>query len=107
MVMITDRPATPALDEAAVQELRGRLRGALIQPGDPGYDAARRVYNAMIDKHPALIAQCADVADVVAAVTFARQHHLPLAVRGGGHNGPGLGTTDDGLVLDLAPMKGI
>ncbi len=106
-MITTDRPAAPTPDEAAIQDLRGRLRGALIQPGDPAYEQARQVYNGMIDKRPALIARCVDVADVIAAVTFAREQGLTLAVRGGGHNGPGLGTCDDGLVVDLAPMKGI
>ncbi|HEX5501669.1 MAG TPA: FAD-binding oxidoreductase, partial [Thermomicrobiales bacterium] len=93
--------------DTATLELRAHLHGELIEPGDDGYEAARHVYNAMIDRRPALIARCADVADVVAAVNFARTHELTLAVRGGGHSGPGLGTCDDGLVLDLAPMKGI
>src|SRR5215469_6652978 len=87
--------------------LKAIFRGELIQPGDATYDAARKVYNGMIDKHPALIARCADVADVIAGVNFARDYELTLAVRGGGHNGPGLGVCDDGLVLDLSQMKGI
>lgn len=95
------------LTAAAVQDFASRLRGELIQPGDPTYDSARKVYNGMIDKHPALIARCADVADVIACVNFARDCELALAVRGGGHNGPGLGVCDDGLVLDLSQMKGI
>ena len=95
------------LGETAVQELASHLRGTLIRRGDAGYEQARAVYNGMIDKHPALIARCVDVADVVAAVTFAREHQLTLAVRGGGHNGPGLGTSSDGLVVDLSGMKGI
>jgi FAD/FMN-containing dehydrogenase len=99
--------STVALDDVAVQDFRAKLRGALILPGDENYEAARKVYNGMIDKRPALIAQCVDVADVMSAVNFAREHHLPLAVRGGGHNGPGLGTCDGGLVIDLARMKGI
>jgi FAD/FMN-containing dehydrogenase len=99
------RPGT--VDEAAVADLRSRLRGDVILPSDDGYDRARAVYNAMIDRHPALIARCADVADVIAAVAFAREHTLTLAVRGGGHNGGGLGTCDDGLVIDLSPMKGV
>ncbi len=98
---------TVTLEETAVQELASRMRGTLLRPGEVGYEQARQVYNAMIDKHPALIARCVDVADVIAAVNFARKHELALAVRGGGHNGPGLGTVDDGLVVDLAGMKGI
>ncbi len=91
----------------AVTTLRAQLRGELIQPGDARYGEARRVYNAMIDKHPALIARCADVADVIHSVNFARDNNLLLAVRGGGHNGAGLGSCDDGLVIDLGRMKGI
>jgi FAD/FMN-containing dehydrogenase len=96
-----------ALDAETVQAFKARLRGALIQPGDEAYEVARKVYNGMIDKRPALIAQCVDVADVMSAVNFAREHELLVAVRGGGHNGPGLGTCDDGLVIDLSRMKGI
>src|SRR5579884_2074354 len=96
-----------ALEETAVQELASRMRGELIRAGDAGYEQAARVYNGMIEKRPALIAHCRDVADVIAAVNFAREHELTLAVRGGGHSGPGLGTCDDGLVIDLSGMKGI
>jgi FAD/FMN-containing dehydrogenase len=98
---------TLPLDKLVVQELASRLRGTLLRPGADGYEQAYQVYNAMINKHPALIARCRDVADVIAAVNFARNHQLTLAIRGGGHNGPGLGTVDDGLVIDLADMKGI
>jgi hypothetical protein len=83
------------------------LRGQLVQPGDATYDDARRVYNAMIDRYPKFIVQCRDVADVVHGVNFARDHSLLLAVRGGGHNGGGLGTCDDGLVIDLSALQGI
>ena len=93
--------------QASVEAFRAQLRGALIEPGDPSYDAARRVYNAMIDKRPRFIAQCADVADVIASVNFARENDLLLAVRGGAHNGGGLGVCDDGLVIDLARLRGI
>ena len=93
-------------DEAAIANLKASLRGSLILPDDEGYDAARRVYNGMIDKHPGAIARCVDVADVIAAVNFARKHQVTLAIRGGGHNGGGLGTCDGGLVIDLSPMKG-
>ncbi|MCA1598686.1 MAG: FAD-linked oxidase, partial [Chloroflexi bacterium] len=68
---MTERPTVTAPDETAVQDLRGRLRGEVIQPGDPSYDESRRIYNGMIDRRPALIARCVDVADVIAAVTFA------------------------------------
>ena len=94
-------------DTPSVQALRAQLRGTLLQPGDTGYDTARKVYNAMIDKRPALIARCADVADVIACVHHARDEKMLLAVRGGGHNGGGLGTCDGGLVIDLGAMRGI
>jgi FAD/FMN-containing dehydrogenase len=89
------------------QSLRTNLRGALIEPADPGYDAVRKVYNGMIDRRPAAIARCADAADVMAAVNFGRDNGLRIAIRGGGHNAGGLGICDDGLVIDLSPMKGI
>jgi FAD/FMN-containing dehydrogenase len=83
------------------------MRGAVIAPSDALYDDACRLYNGMIDKRPALIARCVNVADVIAAVNFGRDHGLLIAIRGGGHNGPGLGSCDDGLVIDLSPMKGV
>lgn len=98
---------TMVLEETAIQELASHLRGTLLRPSDTDYEEARQVYNGMINKHPALIARCVDAADVIAAVNYARDHQLTLAVRGGGHNGPGLGTCDDGLVIDLSLMKGI
>jgi FAD/FMN-containing dehydrogenase len=105
--MATTVTSAPTLDPTAVQALAATMRGALIQPADPTYDDARTVYNAMIDKHPALIAQCATVADIIAAVNFARDNDIIVAIRGGGHNGPGLGTVDDGLVIDLSRMNGV
>jgi len=93
------------MNEATIREFKANLRGELIEPGDKGYDAARKVYNAMIDKRPRLIARCVDVGDVMTAVNFARQNQMLLAVRGGGHNGGGLGVCDDGLVIDLSPMR--
>jgi FAD/FMN-containing dehydrogenase len=83
------------------------LRGRLIRPTDADYDTARAVYNGMIDKRPALIARCANVADVISSVNFAREQGMLLAIRGGGHNGPGLGTCDGGLVMDLSLLKGV
>ena len=83
------------------------LRGRVVQPGDSDYDASRRVYNAMIDRHPRLIVYCRDVADVMRSVDFARAQSLRLAVRGGGHNGGGLGICDEGLVIDLSGLRGI
>jgi FAD/FMN-containing dehydrogenase len=98
---------TPQLPEQAVSALGAQLRGELIQQSDTRYDDVRKVYNAMIDKRPALLARCANVADVINAVNFGQDNQLTVAVRGGGHNGPGLGTCDDGLVIDLSRMRGI
>src|SRR4029453_6944290 len=80
---------------------------ALLCPGDDGYDAARTVYNAMIDRRPALIIRCASAADVIAGRQFARAHNLLVSVRGGGHNVAGNAVCDGGLMLDLSPMQGI
>jgi len=95
------------LNESSVSDLKANLRGRVIERGDREYDEARKLYNAMIDKRPLLIAQCADVADVISSVCFGRENNLITAIRGGGHNGPGLGSCNDGLVIDLTPMKGV
>ena len=99
--------ATRSLTNAAVQTLAAHLRGRLLQPGDDGYDAARTVWNAMVDRRPALIARCAGAADVIAAVRFAREHDLLVSVRGGGHNVAGNAVCEDGLMIDLSPMKSV
>jgi FAD/FMN-containing dehydrogenase len=91
----------------AITQFSALLRGRIVKPGDADYEASRRLYNAMIDRRPALIVQCRDVADVMHSVDFAREQSLLLAVRGGGHNGGGLGSCDDGLVIDLSALKGI
>ncbi len=88
-------------------QFRQNLRGRLITRSDSDYDEARSLYNAMIDKRPLLIAKCVDTADIIAAVNFGREHDLLIAIRGGGHNGPGLASCDDGLVIDLSMMKGV
>ncbi|HKJ33412.1 MAG TPA: FAD-binding oxidoreductase [Balneolales bacterium] len=93
--------------ESQADQLRTSFRGPLFTKRDTGYDDARKLYNGMIDKHPSIIAQCVDVADVIAAVNLGRDSGLPIAIRGGGHSGPGLGSIDDGLVIDLGRMKGI
>jgi FAD/FMN-containing dehydrogenase len=93
--------------EAVVDEFKAGLRGRVLRPGDEAYDEARRIWNGMFDRRPAAIVRCAGTADVVRAVNFAKQHRLPLAVRGGGHSFPGHSVCDDGLVIDLSPMKGI
>ena len=95
------------MNDEAVAKFGQSLRGALIGRSHPEYEEARKLYNAMIDKRPLLIARCADAADVIAAVNFGRDKKLPIAIRGGGHNGPGLGSVDDGLVIDLSTMKGV
>jgi len=99
--------ATVTARELDATALEGQVRGQLIAPDNPGYDEARQVYNAMIDKRPALIVRVADVADVIAVVNFARETGAPLAVRCGMHNPAGFSVVDDGIVLDLSPMKGI
>src|SRR6201993_5123595 len=91
--------------QEAITEFRGQFRGAVLEPGDAAYEEARKVYNAMIDRKPRLIAKCTDVADVMTAVRMAKANELPVSIRGGGHNAAGLGVCDDGLVIDLAPMN--
>ncbi len=95
------------LNDAAIGNFREGLRGELLQPTDERYEEARKLYNGMIDKRPLLIARCADAGDVILAVRFGRENDLLTAIRGGGHNGPGLGSCNDGLVIDLSLMKGV
>lgn len=90
-----------------IQTFEARFRGPVVVPEDRDYDSVRALYNGMIDKRPALIARCRDTADVVTAVEFARETGLLIAVRGGGHNGPGLGSCDGGLMIDLSCMNGV
>ncbi len=90
---------------ALVEELAERLRGEVIGSADPRYEEARRVQNGMIDRHPAAIARCMDAADVMTTVAYARAHDVELAIRGGGHSAAGLGTIDDGIVIDLSPQR--
>ena len=93
------------LTDTSIAAFKSALRGELIAPGDTRYDEARKVYNGMIDRRPRLIARCTDVADVITAVNFGRDNGLPLAIRGGGHNAAGSGVCNDGLVIDLSPMR--
>src|SRR5262249_20770169 len=105
---MADKPIDiPALGEATIEEFRVSLRGRLVRPGDSDYDAARTVWNGMIDKHPALIVRCSGVSDVMRAVQFARSRNLPVAVRGGGHNVTGAAVCDGGLVIDFSEMKSV
>ena len=94
----TQQPIQLSADD--VTAFAGHLNGALLRPGDRGYDEARHVWNGLIDRCPALIARCADVSDVIEAVRFARAHDMLTAVRGGGHNVAGTGTVDGGLLID-------
>src|SRR5437763_856657 len=96
-----------AMAISALEGLTEAVKGRVVERGDSGYDDARALYNAMIEKHPAAIAYCVDDADVAAAIGFARERGLQLAVRCGGHNGAGLGSVDDGLVIDLSSMNDV
>ncbi len=98
---------TPRLHEAALADLGSALGGEVLLPGTAGYDEVRRVWNGAIDRRPAVIARCTTAADVAAAIRFARRHDLVIAVRGGGHSIPGLSVCDDGMMIDLQPMKEI
>ncbi len=93
--------------QAVVNDLKREIRGTLLQPGDPEYDEARSVWNAMIDRRPALILRCAGVSDVVAGVTAARTHGIPLSIKGGGHNIAGLAVCEGGLMLDMSLLRGV
>src|ERR671939_279255 len=103
----TSDGADTVLDTQTIEQLATNLRGRLATPGAAGYDEARTVWNAMIDRRPALIVRCAGAADVVRAVRFAAEHRLVLAVRGGGHNIAGNAVCDGGLMIDLTPMKSV
>jgi len=98
---------TQTVDVAALEKLRTDFRGQLILPGDSEYDRSRVVWNAVADRHPALIARCTRVEDVIAAIRFAREHDLVIAVRGGGHSVAGFSTCDDGMVIDLSGMRAV
>ncbi len=97
----------PAISNDLLASLRTAVRGKVLLPGEPGYDESRAIWNAMVDKHPALVVQCTGVADIATAVAFARDNGLLLAVRGGGHNIAGKALCDDGLVIDLSPMRAV
>src|SRR5215510_1998039 len=103
--VITTTRGHTVLRETAMRQLQAGLRGELLLPGDDRYEETRKVWNGMIDKRPALIARCAGVADVTAAVTFARDHRLLVSVRGGGHSVAGKAVCDGGLMIDLSRMR--
>ncbi len=105
--MVSTLSSSQNLAETAISDLRASLRGDVLVSGDDGYDTARTLWNAMIDRHPALIAHCTGVADVLDALAFARDNDLPVAVRAGGHNVAGAALCDGGLAIDLTRMKGI
>jgi len=104
---MTSATQTWGLEPDVVESLRGQLHGVLMLDGESGYDEARTVWNAMIDRRPALIARCADTADVVAGVNYAREHGLPLSIKGGGHNIAGLAVGEGSLMLDMSAMREI
>ena len=106
-ITLGDTPQGDGLDETIFQEFRANFRGELVRSRDDGYDAARVVFNGMIDRRPVLIARCAGVADVIAAVNFARDNDLQVAIRGGGHSVPGYAVVEGGVVIDLSLMKGV
>jgi FAD/FMN-containing dehydrogenase len=101
----TDTRHGSSIDGAALEEFRPTMRGGVIAQDDPGYDEARTIYNAMIDKYPALFARCFDAGDVVTALRFARSAGLDVAIRGGGHSGAGMCLIDGGMTIDLSPMR--
>jgi FAD/FMN-containing dehydrogenase len=107
MTQTVSTPTTTGLRDTDIGLLRERIRGQVLSPSDTGYDSARRIWNAMIDRRPALIARCAGAADVIAAVNFARENELLVSIRGGGHSVAGKAVCDDGLMIDLSPMKSI
>src|SRR5947207_1382217 len=95
------------LGEATLAELRAQILGSMITPSDPDYQSARRIWNRVIDRHPALILRCSGVADVISGVGFARSEGLPVAIRGGSHSVAGFSTCDGGVVLDLSEMSAV
>jgi FAD/FMN-containing dehydrogenase len=105
--VVSERRYVSMISESVIQKFRETVRGQTFCPGEPGYDAARTIPNAMIDRRPAVIARCAGVADVMASVRFARENDVLVAVRGGGHSIAGKSVCDGGLVIDMSAMKGI
>jgi len=104
---VQTRPTDATLEDSSLQEFRARMRGEVLTPGAAGYDEARRIWNGMINRKPAVIARCTGAADVIAAVNFARDNELEIAVRGGGHSLPGQSVCDGGMMIDLSPLTGV
>src|SRR5215469_5079430 len=102
---ISGEGAMGVMSKPTISELRDQVRAPVITAGDPGYDEARAVHNGTVNKHPEVVIQAEQVADVVAGVNFARESGRELAIRGGGHSAPGFGTTEGGVVIDLSPMR--
>lgn len=105
--VVTTRGTIASIEESRIDELSSGLKGALLREGDAGYEESRTIWNAMIDRKPALIARCADVSDVVRALNFGREHSLLIAIRGAGHNIAGKGVCDGGLMIDLSGMRAV
>jgi FAD/FMN-containing dehydrogenase len=101
----TTRLSDESISTRSIENLAQTLRGQLLRPGATGYEAARKIWNAMVDKFPVMIVRCAGSADVVRSVNFARDHGLILSIRGGGHNVTGNAVSNDGLMIDLSLMK--
>src|SRR5215218_6494620 len=97
----------PNVEAEALQAFGLQMRGPVLTAEDPGYDAARQIWNGLIDRRPAIIAQCTGAADVVDAVNFARENELVVSIRAGGHNVAGNAVNDGGILIDLAPMRGV
>lgn len=104
---VAEAPLSVRPPAGPLRGLRKRVRGVVLAPDDAGYDDVRRVYNGCVDRHPAIIVRCVGVADVMAALRFATDEGMPLAIRGGGHSAAGHGVCDGGMVIDLSPMKGV
>src|SRR5262245_41458539 len=104
-LILLRRKERAMVDEGIVQDFKKRLRGELIRVGDDSYDSARKIFNAMIDRRPDVIVRCAGAGDVTRCVEFAREHHLQVSVRGGGHSIAGKAVADGGLLIDLSRMK--
>src|SRR6516164_1740635 len=96
-----------SMNHTTLQQYKSGLRGEVLDPGNDGYSSARRVWNGLIDRYPALIVRCMDTSDVIRTVQFAGSQNLPVAVRGGGHSSAGYSVCDDGIVIDLSQMRGM